>query len=122
MTLLADYCLDGLVAKAAEGTRLDICTQEPTTYAEATTTYTKGNKTGIAAGAASDRAGGGRKTTVPATSGGSVTGNGTVTHYAWTDPVNSRLLGAAPLSASQVVSAGNTFSTSAFDIGVPDAV
>lgn len=121
MTLLADYCLDGLVAKVIEGTRIDICTQEPTTYTEATSTYTKGNKTSVSAGAASDRTGGGRKTTIPSTTGGNVTGTGTVTHYAWTDPANSRLLGAAALSASQAVTSGNTFSTSAFDIGVPDA-
>jgi hypothetical protein len=121
MAFIADYALDGLVAKLIEGTRIDICSQEPTTYAEATSTYSKGNKTSVTAGAAADRTPNGRKTTVPATTGGSVTATATVTHWAWTDPANSRLLATGALAASQAVTSGNTFSLGSFDLGVPDA-
>jgi hypothetical protein len=125
MPLISDYCFDAGLAKIIEGTRLDICTAEPSTYAEATATFSKGNKTGMTAGAAADRAPNGRKSTIPAVvsgAAGAVTGSGTVTHWAWTDPSNSRLLSAGALSASQAVTSGNTFTTSAFDIGFPDAV
>ncbi len=121
MALLVDYVLDGALAKAQEATRLDICTQEPATYTEATSTYSKGNKTSVSVGAIGDRTPNGRKVTVPAVTNGSVTGNGTASHWSLTDPANSRLIAANSLAASQVVTSGNTFSSTAFDIGIPDA-
>jgi hypothetical protein len=101
--------------------RLDLTTQEATTRTEAITTYTKGNKTSITIGSPGDRTGGGRKVTVSAITGGTVSGDGTVTHWAITD--GTRLLATGSLSASQVVDDGagsNTFSLAAFDIGIPD--
>lgn len=121
MPLIADYVLDGACARAAEGTRVDICDSEPSTYAAATSTNSLGNKTGVTVGAAGDRTPNGRKVTVPSITGGSVTVTGTATHWALTDPANSRLLAAGSLSASQAVTSGNTFSLAAFDIGIPDA-
>jgi hypothetical protein len=123
MPVIADYYLDLTLAGIAAGSlRLDLCTQEPTTFAEATATYTKANKTGISVGAPADRAPNGRKVTVAAISAGTVTGTGTVTHWAITDTTNSRLVAANALSASQALTSGNTFSLAAFDIGLPDAV
>lgn len=123
MPLLADYVLDLALSNLdTAGNRLDICTQEPTTYTEATSTYTKGNKTSLSIGAPADRTPNGRKVTVAAITDGTVSGSGTVTHWAISDTGNSRLLAAGALSASQVVSSGNTFTTAAFDIGLPDAV
>jgi hypothetical protein len=118
---IADYALDGVLDKVAEATRLDLCTTEPTTYAQATGAASVGNKTGISFGAAGDRTPNGRKRTVAAITGGSVTGNGTGAFYALTDPANSRLLATGPLAASQVVTSGNTFNLAAFDVGIPDA-
>ena len=104
------------------GTRLDICSQEPATYTEATSTYSLGNKTGITYTGPADRAPNGRKTTVDAISGGSVTGTGTASHWAISKPTATTALYAAKtLAASQAVTSGNTFSLAAFDIGVPDA-
>lgn len=121
MAYLNDRVMDnGLSALTSELTRLDICTQEPATYTEATSTYTKGNKTSVSTGSPADRTPTGRKVTVPSITGGSVTGTGTATHWAGTDPGNSRLLAANSLSASQAVTSGNTFSMGAFDIGIPD--
>jgi hypothetical protein len=104
------------------GTRLDICSQIPATYAEATSTYTLGNKTGITYTGPADRSPNGRKTTVDAISGGAVTGTNTATHWAITKPTTTTaLLAAGTLSVPQGVTNGNTFSLAAFDIGVPDA-
>jgi hypothetical protein len=108
----------GLNVLDTEANRFDICTQEPTTYAEATTTYSRGNKTGYSVGSPQAGTGTARKVVCPAITDGSVTGNGTATHWAITDTVNSRLLAAGTLSASQVVTTGNTFTIGAFDIAL----
>lgn len=122
MAFVADYVLDAALAKLdTEANRLDITSQEATTYAEATTTYTLGNKTALSVGAPADRTPNGRKVTVAAITDGSVTGTGTATHWAIVDTGNSRLLATGALSASQGVTSGNTFTLAAFDIGVPDA-
>jgi hypothetical protein len=118
--MLNDRVLDnGLTVLDTEANRLDICTQEPATYTEATSTYTKGNKTSLSVGSPAARSPSGRKVTVAAITDGTVSGTGTVTHYAITDTVNSRLLAAQSLSASQAVTSGNTFTLGAFDIGIP---
>lgn len=122
MAFLADYVLDAALSKLdTEANRLDICTQEPTSYTEATSTYTKGNKTSLSVGSPADRSPSGRKVAVASFTDGSVTGDGTVTHWAIVDTGNSRLLATGALSSSQVVTNGNTFSLGAFDIGIPDA-
>lgn len=117
--LLYDLLLAGFSGIA---TRLDICSQEPATYTEATSTYTLGNKTGITYQAPADRTPNGRKIAVDAISGGNVTGNGTVSHWAISKPTSTTALYATKtLASSQVVTSGNTFSLATFDIGVPDA-
>lgn len=120
MAYLNDRVLDeGLSALTNEGNRLDICSQEPATYAQATSTYSLGNKTGPTIGSPGARSPSGRKVTVSAINDGSVTGTNTATHWAVSDTANSRLLAAGPLSASQAVTSGNTFTLQAFDIGIP---
>jgi hypothetical protein len=121
MSLLADRVFDnGLTVLDTEANRLDICSSEPTTYAGATSTVSLGNKTSLSIGAPADRTGGGRTVTVAAITDGSVTANGTASHWAITDTGNSRLLAAGALSSSQGVTSGNTFTLPAFDIGIPD--
>lgn len=121
MASLADRVYDnGLTILDQEASRLDICSQEPTTYAEATSTYTLGNATSISIDAPADRTGGGRKVTLAAISGGSVSATGNATHYALTDVSNTRLLATGALTSPQSVTQNNTFATSALDIGIPD--
>tara|TARA_R110002012_G_scaffold126537_1_gene278471 strand:+ start:666 stop:1037 length:372 start_codon:yes stop_codon:yes gene_type:complete len=121
MASLADRVYDnGLQILDQEASRLDICSQEPTTYAEATTTYTLGNATSISIDAPSDRTGGGRKVSLQAISGGAVSATGSATHYALTDVSNTRLLATGSLTSPQSVTANNTFATAALDIGIPD--
>lgn len=106
----------GLTVLDTEATRLDICSQEPTTYTEATTTYTLGNKTPLSIGAPTDNSPSGRKVVVAAITDGSVTGTGTATHWSIVDTSNSRLLATGSLAASQAVTNGNTFTLGAFDL------
>src|SRR6187549_994742 len=108
MVYLNDRVLDnGIAILDSEADRIDICTQEPATYTEATSTYSKGNKDhgagGSAFGSPADRSPSGRKVSSTAVTDGSVTGTGTVTHYAVSDVTNTRLLAANSLSASQAV-------------------
>ena len=121
MSFLHDDVMDdGLDVLDTLADRLDICSQEPTTYAEATSTYTLGNKTSLSIGAPEDRSGGGRKVAVAAITDGSVTGTGTASHWAITDVSESKLLATGALSSSESVTSGNTFTLNAFDIGIPD--
>lgn len=119
--LLGDRVLDnGLTVLDTEANRLDITSTQPTTYAQATSTYTLGNKTSPTIGSPADRSGGGREVTVSSISDGSVTGTGTAAYWALTDTGNSRLLATGSLSSSQSVTNGNTFTLTSFTIGIPD--
>lgn len=121
MATISDRVFDnGLTVLDTEANRIDITSQEATTYAGATSTFTLGNSTSLSIGAPADRTGGGREVTVAAITDGSVTGTGTATHYAIVDTVNSRLLATGSLSSSQSVTSGNTFTTGAVKIGIPD--
>lgn len=121
MATLNDRVFDnGLTVLDTEANRIDVTSQEATTYTEATSTYTLGNSTSLSVGAPADRSGGGRKVAVAAITDGSITGTGTATHYAIVDTSNSRLLATGSLTASQSVTSGNTFTLATFDIGIPD--
>lgn len=123
MATLNDRVFDnGLTVLDTEANKITITSQEATTYTEGNATYALGNSTSISISAPADRTGGGRKVTVSAITGGSVTATGTATHYAILDTVNSRLLATGSLTASQAVTSGNTFTLSTFDIGIPDPV
>lgn len=121
MAYINDEIFDqGLDYADTNGTRIDICSQEPTTYAAATSTYTLGNKTGLNTGATQDGAIDGRRVVVPAITDGSVTADGTATHWALTDG-SAVLLATGALSASQGVTNGNTFTLDAISITIRDA-
>lgn len=121
MASLNDRVFDnGLSILDTEANAVHVTSQEATTYAEAITTYTLGNSTSLSINAPEDRTGGGRKVTVTAISDGTITGTGTVTHYALVDTTNTRLLATAALTASQSVTNGNTFTLATFDVGIPD--
>lgn len=117
---IADIIFDsGLAYATANGTQIDICSAEPTTYAAATSTLTLGNDT-VTTGAATNGAVDGRRVIVPAITAGTVTGTGTVTYWALTDGV-SELLAYGTLSASQAVTSGNPFTLDAISITIRDA-
>lgn len=122
MPLIADAALDAALAVVADCDALYLCTQEPTSYAEASSTYAVGTKASPSVGAAGDRTPSGRKVTVAAiTTGGNITGGGTATHWALTKASGTLLRAAGEIEPDQLVVSGNSFTLTAFDIGIPDA-
>ena len=124
MPFIDDAALDALLSDIDDNAEeLHICSTEPTTYAEATSTYSLGQKTSLTVNAPSDRGGGGREIVIPAITDGVVDGTGTADYWAIVKAsATSRLLATGDLSAPQGVSDGNTFTLTQFAIGVPDAV
>lgn len=121
MPFISDEIFDqGLDYADTNGTRIDICSSEPTTYAQATSTLTLGNKTGLNTGATEAGATDGRRVIVPAITDGSVTATGTASHWALTDGT-SVLLATGTLSASQAVTSGNDFTLDAISLTIRDA-
>jgi hypothetical protein len=121
MAYINDEVFDqGLDYADTNGTRIDICSQEPVSYAEATSTYTLGNKTGLNTGATQNGASSGRRVIVPAITDGAVTGTATATHWALTDGA-SILVATGQLSSSQAVTNGNVFTLDAISITIADA-
>jgi hypothetical protein len=122
MPFITDNALDDLLQYLIDNAEdLHICSQEPTTYTEAVTTYTLGDKQTITIGAQGNRTPSGRKSTVAAITGGDITATGTATHWAIVDVTGTELLATGVLASPESVTSGNTFSLAAFDIGVPDA-
>ena len=123
MALLDNRVFDnGLTVLDTEANAIYVTSQQAVSYVDATSTSALGNSTSLSIGAPQDRSGGGREVVVAAITDGSVTGTGTATHYAIVDTINSRLLAAGSLSASQAVTTGNTFTLSSVSIGIPDPV
>lgn len=121
MAFIADYIFDLALAELDTATStLYICSAEPTTYAEASSTYALGNKTSLSIGAPANGVSNGRRVTVASFTDGSVTGTNTATHWAITKS-GTTLMATGALSSSQAVTSGNTFSLAAFDIGIADA-
>ena len=121
MAFLIDNVYDsGLSYITSNGTRIDICSQEPTTYTQATSTYTLGNKTSMTVGSPTNGNTDGRNVVVPAITTGSVTATGTASHWALTNASNT-LIATGSLTSSQSVTNGNTFTLDAIDITIRDA-
>jgi hypothetical protein len=118
-----DHVLDnGLIALKNTATHLYLCSQQPLTFAEATTTYALGNKNfgvGNAFTGPTARSPNGRKVTTVAVTDGTITGGGNASRWAIVDTPNQRLLVDNDLAAPQPVTAGNVFSIPAFDFGIP---
>ncbi len=110
-----DAALDYL---RTNGTRIDFCTQEPTTYAGATSTYTKANETGITLSANAAGSPSGRRCTIPDTVSADVTGDGTVTHWALTDDT-SLLVATGALTSGVAVLVGGGSNTFDLDAAIP---
>jgi len=126
MPSVGDRVLDlGLNVLDVEATHLNINTTEQATFAAATAGAaflgTKNFGVGAVCGAPAAGAPNGRKVTTAAVTDGSISTTGTAAAWSITDNTNSRLLASGVLSASQAVTAGNTFTLPAFDIRLPSA-
>lgn len=123
MPFIADSALDAALEVVRTATRLDICSAEPTTYTQATSTLSLQNKTGITMGAVGDRTPNGRKTTCPAqASGATATASGSGTHWALSLATGSVLLATGANASAIAITAGVPVPTNAFDVGLADAV
>ena len=103
-------------------THITICSGEPTSYALATGASLLGyNSFGAsnAFGAPATSSTSLRAVTSAAITAGTITTTGTANWWAAVDETNSVLYAHSSLSASQVVTAGNTFSLAAFNISIP---
>jgi hypothetical protein len=125
MPSLNNNTLDnGLSALKAAADRVYLCSQEPTTYTEATSTYALGNKNfgagAVFPAAIANGSPSGRQIVSAAVADGSITANGTATHDAIVTSGSSRLESSQALSASQVVSSGNVFTKTAQTIRLPN--
>ena len=123
MPFFIDALLDAGVQYAiTNGNRIDInYTAEPTTYTQATSTQSCGNKTGLTlTGPGNPTAGTGRAATVPAITDGSVTATQTAAWWSLTNGTDT-LIATGALSASQPVTSGNTFTLDAIELILRDA-
>lgn len=119
-TLHDDVFDSGLSVLTNNVENLYICSAQPTTFTQASSTYKLGVKATPTIGSPADRSGGGREVTVSAITDGTVSASGTAGYFGLTDDSASKLLAAGHLSASQVVTSGNTFTLTAFKVGIPD--
>lgn len=124
MSYLNDLVLDAALTTLDTGPdKLLICSAEPTTFAAATSAKLAEKTLGASdISAPSARSGGGRKVTIAATTGGTVTTSGTGTSWALVNSGSSVLYASGALPASQALTSGNAFTTAAFDIGIPGPV
>ncbi|RAP39304.1 hypothetical protein BYZ73_21230 [Rhodovulum viride] len=112
MTTLSNDVLDAGLQEIRDAATpvLHLCSQEPTTYAEASSTYKLGTKTAPTISAQANRTGGGRKIDIATFTDGTVDANGTGTHWAVVDAATLRLLATLPVVNAQVMTAGNPLS------------
>ena len=110
----------GLNVLDTEATHIYICSAEPSTFTEATSTLALGSKNFGAGGCFNAPAAGGsantRKGTSNAISDGAVTATGNAAFWAVVDQANSRFLAVGAIAAPQGVTSGNTFTLGSFDV------
>ncbi len=124
--LIHNDVYDAALAYVADnGTRMFLCSAEPASYQEASAdnmlvqqTLTPGDGNGDFTIAEGDSSG--RKLTVEAQTGITVTNSGTVTHVAICDSVNSKVLAVTEVNSPYAVTSGNTVNVPAFDLTLAD--
>lgn len=120
-----DSTLDAMLDVIADAVdRIDICSTQPTTYAEATSTYTLGNVAVTLGDGGGDWTIGngdtsGRKLTLAQQTGVSITGSGSAQHIAGTNGTDTLYF--VTTCTSQSVTSGNTATINTFDIEILDA-
>lgn len=122
MPVVSDEVRDqGLDWAITTGTRLEICSSDPGLTYASVTGNTLGNKSSYTVGATTDGDVSGRKVTCPQVTDGTVTADGTATHWALHNGTDT-VVASGAFSASFGVSSGNTWgTTAAFDIEILDA-
>jgi hypothetical protein len=122
MAFFTDAVFDsGLLYVVSSVDQVHICSQQPTTYTEATNTYSLGfastTLTAPTAGAPS-----GRSVTVPSITSTLVTASGTPTYWAVTDSTNTTLVATGPVSNPEPVTIDSYFTLGAITITIVDPI
>lgn len=112
-----DHGLADLVGRPSVD--LHVLSGEPASFAQVSS-LSVGVKSDAGLTGPSDAPAGGRQISVATISDGAITADGTAAYWALTDPTAGELLAANALTASQPVTAGNSFSLSAVTITLPD--
>lgn len=121
MSAINDSVLDAALNIVKNNTeKIYILSADPGTTWSNIGTYALGSKSTPSFTGPADRTGGGRDVTISAITDGSVSGTGTATHFALTDDSETSVLVSGPLSVSQAVTSGNTFTLTSFKVGIPD--
>lgn len=120
--IIGDRVFDeGLDILTTDVENLYICSSQPTTFTEASSTYKLATKASpTITGPTDGGAGGGRMVTVSAITDGVVNSNGTAAWFALTDDSNSELLISGNLASSLAIATGSPFTLTAFNIQFPD--
>lgn len=119
-----DTVLDGALDIIATGTEITVCSAQPTTYAEAHTTYMLAHNV-LTAGdgngdfTITDGDSSGRKVRITQQADITITNSGTATHVAITVTGTSTLL-LVTTCTGQALTAGNTVTIPAFDDEIAD--
>jgi hypothetical protein len=101
---------------------LYICSQQPTTFLQASSTYKLGTKAAPSTGTIADGDVSGRKLPINAVTDGVVNTAGTATWKALCDDSVSELLVAQELNAPKAIVTGSPFTLTAWDVELPDPV
>jgi len=116
-----DLILDAACSYISDNTsQIVVCSDQPTTYSEATTTYKIASKTGLTSGSFTGPANGdtnGRKLTVNAQTTDNATASASATHVAL---CSGSVLLYVTTCSSQAVTSGNPVSIPAWDIEFAD--
>ena len=117
--VLGQYAIDIGLSAFALANKILICSQTPTTYAEANTFTVGVNNFGIGNCFGAPTAGAsGRKVVSVAITSGSITANGTAMSWAVIDDANSRLLAVGPINGIVAVTIGQSFTLDSFEINL----
>lgn len=123
---MAKYQNDSMLDAAfdwvkARVTKVCVCSTQPTTYAEATSTYMLANTSYSSTDMTTANGdSSGRKVTYGAKSSISVTNSGTAAHIAWVGSTGSTLL-VVTTCTTQALTSGNTVNIPAVDQEIADA-
>jgi hypothetical protein len=121
---LEDRVLDnGISVLNTEANQINICSVQPTTYAQATGAASLGSKVlgaGTTFSAPAVATPNGRKVASTAITDGAINVGGNASFWAVVDTVNARLLAAGPLASTVAVTSGDTFTLASFEIAIPN--
>lgn len=117
---LSDTALDSLLDYIATATEITVCSDVPDTYLKAHTTYMLATQTVDSGDFTKADDTSGRKVTVGAQNGVTVTNAGTAKYIALTIPASSALIGYTTCTDQVISSTANTINIPAFKWSISD--